>query len=107
MTDSVSFVVTLPGKPDTSARLREMLLQVIDAMSHEPDFVNAWVHRDLDDPHSFIVYETWNCSREFFLAHHLDKSYRLAYEAVLPDLLARPRTLEFMTVIASYPGKAA
>ena len=107
MSNTVSFVVTLSAKPETSARMRELLVGVVDAMSKEPDFINTWVHEDLNDPHTVILYETWACSKEEFLEHHLNKSYRLAYEAVLPDLLAKPRTLEFMKIIASYPGKTA
>jgi quinol monooxygenase YgiN len=103
MSNSVSFVVTLSAKPETSARMRELLLDVVDTMSREPDFINTWVHQDLNDPHTVILYETWACSKEVFLAHHLNKSYRLAYEAVLPDLLAKPRTIEFMQIIAAYP----
>jgi quinol monooxygenase YgiN len=105
MSDTISFVVRLPGKPETSARLRELLFGVVDAMSQEPDFVHTWVHEDADDPHTVVLYETWACSREFFLAHHLQKPYRLAYEAALPDLLAGARTIDFLRVIAAYPGK--
>jgi quinol monooxygenase YgiN len=107
MSDTVSFVVTLSAKPETSARMRELLLDVVTAMSREPDFINTWVHEDLNDPHTVILYETWACSKEHFIEHHLGKSYRLAYEAVLPDLLAKPRTLDFMKIIASFPGKTA
>lgn len=105
MSESVAFVVRLTAKPETSARLRELLTHVVDTMSAEPDFINTWVHEDLNDPHTVILYETWACSREFFIEHHLQKSYRLAYEAVLPDLLAKERTIDFMKIIASYPGR--
>jgi quinol monooxygenase YgiN len=105
MSDTVAFVVRLPAKPETSARMREMLMQVVTAMSREPDFINTWVHEDLNDPHTVILYETWACSREYFIEHHLKKPYRQEYEAALPDLLAEPRTITFMNTIASFPGQ--
>lgn len=105
MSESVAFVVRLTAKPETSARLRTMLADVVETMSREPDFINTWVHEDLSDPHTVILYETWACSREFFVEHHLQKPYRLAYEAVLPDLLAKERSIDFMHIIAAYPGR--
>ena len=107
MSDTVSFVVTLSAKPETSARMRELLFDVVNAMAKEPDFINTWVHEDLNDPHTVVLYETWACSKEEFLARHLSKPYRQSYEAVLPDLLAKPRTIDFMKIIAAYPGKTA
>ncbi len=107
MSDTVSFVVTLSAKPETSARMRELLFDVVNAMAKEPDFINTWVHEDLNDPNTVVLYETWACSKEEFLARHLSKPYRQSYEAVLPDLLAKPRTIDFMKIIAAYPGKTA
>ncbi len=106
MSDTVSFVVTLSAKPEASVRMRELLFEVVNAMAKEPDFINTWVHEDLNDPNTVILYETWACSKEQFLAKHLSKPYRQAYEAVLQDLLAKPRTIDFMKIIAAYPGQA-
>jgi quinol monooxygenase YgiN len=102
---NVSFVVYIPLKPEARERGRELLLRVIDAMSAEPDFVRTWVHEDMSEPDVIVNYETWACTREHFLQHHLQKDYRQAYERALPELLAGERRIVFLREIAAYPGK--
>ncbi|WP_280152055.1 antibiotic biosynthesis monooxygenase [Piscinibacter sp. XHJ-5] len=104
-TEIVSFVVYIPIKRSAKVHGRKMLLDVIAAMSSEPDFVNTWVHQQMDDEDTIVVYETWACSREHFLAHHLKKPYRQAYEAALPDLLSAERRIIFLEQIAAYPQR--
>jgi len=103
----ISFVVYIPIKPGARERGRRMLLDVIATMSSEPDFVNAWVHQQMDDEDTIVVYETWACTREHFLAHHLKKPYRQTYEAALPELLSAERRIVFLQPIAAYPQRRA
>ncbi|MFY0729008.1 putative quinol monooxygenase [Pseudomonas sp. NFX15] len=105
MSDQVAFVVYLPAKPERFAETKERLLDVVHQMSAEPDFVNTWVHQLQDEPNTLVLYETWNCSKQDFIARHLTKPYRLAYEQVLPALLASERRIEFLDVIESYPAR--
>ncbi|KAB0495744.1 putative quinol monooxygenase [Pseudomonas vancouverensis] len=105
MSDQVAFVVYLPAKPARFAETKERLLDVVHRMSAEPDFVNTWVHQLQDEPNTLVLYETWNCSKEDFIARHLNKPYRQAYEALLPELLASERRIEFLHVIESYPSR--
>ncbi len=105
MTETISFVVHLPSKPEHRAEFEERLFHVLDTMASEPDFVHAWAHRQIDNPDTYVVYETWACSREYFLAHHLKKDYRQDYEVELPRLLAAPRHIDFLTPIRAYPQR--
>jgi quinol monooxygenase YgiN len=105
MTDTISFVVHLPGKPEHREELEQRLFGVLDAMAKEPDFVNTWAHRSLEDPDTVVLYETWACSRKHFITHHLKASYRQEYEAALPKLLARERTIEFLSPLRSFPQR--
>jgi quinol monooxygenase YgiN len=105
-TDRVSFIVHLPVSPQAREAMRTMLFEVLDAMSAEDDFVNTWVHEDLSNPDMIILYETWACSREKFLAVQLAKPYRQAFEAALPGFLSGERRLEFLKEIRAYPGTA-
>jgi quinol monooxygenase YgiN len=91
MSESVAIVVRLPARPETSARMCELLLRVVETMALEPDFINTWIHEDINNPNTVILYETWACGREYFLEHHLKKEYRREYEAELPTLLAAQR----------------
>jgi len=103
--EMVSFVVYLPAKPEARDQMRKKLFEVVDAMAREPDFVNTWVHEKLDEPNTLVLYETWACSREYFIRHHLGKPYRLAYEAALPNLLSSERRIEFLKGIRAYPRR--
>jgi len=104
--EQVSFVVYLPMKPEQKARGRAMLMEVVTAMAEEPDFINTWVHEKQDDPDVVVLYETWACSKDDFIAHHLSKHYRLSYEASLADILSGDRKIEFLNPLAAFPGRA-
>lgn len=92
----LTFIVHLPGKPEHRAALEAGVREVITAMAAEPDFVRAALHRSQDAPDTLVVYETWSCSRDAFMAEHLARPYRQHYESALPTLLAAPRTIEFL-----------
>lgn len=106
MSDNIAFIVRLPGKPEHRAELETRLLGVLEAMSKEPYFLNTYLSRSADDPDTLVLFETWACSREHFLQHHLKLPYRQAYEAELPRLLA-PRTLEFLQPQRAFEKPAA
>ncbi|MDP3812177.1 MAG: hypothetical protein Q8Q78_14330 [Hydrogenophaga sp.] len=105
VTEGVSFIVYLPTRPEQRERLRGMVFDIFQAMSSEPDFVHAWIHEDLADPHMVINYETWACTREFFLENHLKRPYRQAFESAIPTLLSAERRLVFLKTIRSYPAR--
>lgn len=107
MSESIAFVVHLPGKPEHRAELESRLHAVLEAMSAEPDFVNTFLHRAQDDPDTLVLYETWSCSREYFLQHHLARPYRQAYEAALPALLKAERQITFLDPVRALLPAAA
>jgi quinol monooxygenase YgiN len=107
MSETTSFIVHLPGKPEHREELESRLLEVLDRMSEEPDFINTYLHRHADEPDTLVLYETWACSREHFLENHLSRPYRKEYEAALPRLLARARTLEFLDPVRGYVKSVA
>lgn len=82
--------VTLRIRPDKVEAFLGLLHPVLDAMRHEPSFINAALHRDPEDPTSFMLYETW-ADREDLLQVQMHRPYRTAYEAALPGLLRSPR----------------
>jgi quinol monooxygenase YgiN len=105
MNESVSFIVRLPTRPEKRDQMRAMLTQVAETMAREPDFVNTWIHEDLNDPDTLVLYETWACSRETFLSTHLARPYRQAYEAALPELLKAPRSIVFLKRLRAFPTR--
>src|SRR5215467_5369188 len=102
VSENTSFIVHLPGKPEAREELYSSLLEVLDAMSNEPDFVNTYLHRSAEDPDTLVLYETWACSPQYFQEHHLKKSYRVDYEKKLASLLKTDRRFEWLEPIRSY-----
>ncbi len=99
MADLISFIVRLPTQRAKREEMRSKLFAVLDRMAQEPDFINTWVHEDINEPDTLVLYETWACTREFFMSHHLNQPYRQQYEAALPQLLSKERSIEFLKPI--------
>ncbi|EHP37876.1 hypothetical protein OR16_40269 [Cupriavidus basilensis OR16] len=106
MSEHIAFIVHLPGKPEHRDELESSLLDVLEQMAKEPDFVNTYLHRSVEDPDTLVLYETWACSPAYFQAHHLNRPYRQAYEQALPRLLKRERTLEFLKPLRAFEKPA-
>ena len=92
----LTFIVYLPALPERFAALETAVRQVLQAMSSEPDFLQCVLYRSQNDPHTLVVYETWTCTREHFLEHHIHRPYRAAFEEALPSRLAAARRVEFL-----------
>jgi quinol monooxygenase YgiN len=103
----VSFVVHLPFKPEHTVLGRQLVMDIVREMSREPEFINTWVNEMQDEPDTLVLYETWACSRDDFIARQLPKPYRLAYEAQLPALLSGARHIVFLTPLAGFPTRSA
>jgi quinol monooxygenase YgiN len=86
-------LITLQVKPGREAEFLGLLAPVLNAMRHEPSFLNAILHRDPGDPCRFLLYETWTDRRDL-VEVQMQRPYRAAYEARLPALLERPRQVE-------------
>jgi quinol monooxygenase YgiN len=85
------FYVKLYVKPDRVDEWKAAVTEIIDRMSRESAFVACYLHQDAQDPNVFTLYERWNePSVDAFLQNQM-KPYRVAYEAMLPELLQRPR----------------
>jgi quinol monooxygenase YgiN len=87
---TVAFTVTLHVKPGREAEFLDLLTPVLDAMRHEPGFINAVLHRSPDDPTLFMIYETW-ADLDELVQVQIPRAYRQAYIAALPDLLRQER----------------
>ena len=87
---TIAFIVSLHVRPGCEEEFLALLAPVLDAMRHEPTFVNAVLHRDPADPTRFMLYETWTDLNDV-VEVQMKRPYRQAYEARLPDLLREPR----------------
>ncbi len=89
----VVLVIGLHLKPGAEVEFMALLTPVLDAMRHEPTFINTVLHRDPEDPTRLMLYETWADMTDL-VEVQVAKPYRAAYTARLDDLLASPRTVQ-------------
>jgi quinol monooxygenase YgiN len=90
---SVAFIVTVALKPGCEEEFFDLLTPVLDAMRHEPTFINAVLHQDPEDPGRFMLYETWT-DLDDVVQVQMHRDYRKAYWDRLPDLLREPRQVQ-------------
>lgn len=93
-------LATIHVKPGCEAEYLSLVGPVNDAMRHEPTFVNTVLHRSADDPALFMLHETW-LDRENFFSVQMKRPYRADYEARLPAMLRRPRTMQVFELLRS------
>ena len=100
--DPTPFVLlaTFHLKPGCEEEFLAFIYRTNDAMRHEPTFVNTVVHRSADDPHFFMLYETWLDQEDFFHVQ-MKRPYRAEYEARLPELLSQPREMKIFEPLRS------
>lgn len=99
---TISLVVQLPGKPEHCRELEDRVVEMMDRVAQEPDFLSAFLHRSVDDPDTLVLYETWACSREHFETHHSAANYWQVHESALPALLAAGRSVQFLEPLRSW-----
>ncbi len=90
---AVTFVITLLLKPGCARAFLDLLAPVLDAMRHEPAFIDAVLHQDPDDPQRFLLYETW-AGLDDVVQVQMHRDYRQAYWDGLPALLAEERRVQ-------------
>lgn len=98
--EEFTLVVTVPIQPGKEDEYLAILYPVLDAMRHEATFLHTAVHRGVDDPALFQLYETWR-DRENFFAVQRHRPYRAEHEARLPSLLRAPRTIAVFQTLRS------
>ena len=88
-----TILITLQVKPGRDSEFLGLLAPVLNAMRHEPSFINTVLHQDPEDPCRFLLYETW-ADRQDLVEVQMQRPYRSALNARLPDLLAAPKRIE-------------
>ena len=83
----VQLNIRFKAKPGKKEEFRKELSSLIEEMSSEKAFISAIVSDDLDQPDDLIIYETWQGTRDSWLAVVFIKPYRKNYEGTLGDLI--------------------
>jgi quinol monooxygenase YgiN len=85
-------------KPGFEAEYENLVAPVLDAMRHEPTFIDTVLHRDPEDPTRFMLYETWLDRHDFFQVQ-LKRGYRRTYEERVPQISQAPRQICFLGTV--------
>ncbi|MEO8416919.1 MAG: antibiotic biosynthesis monooxygenase [Ginsengibacter sp.] len=78
--------IKFTAKPENSAQFKQVLIDLFNTISAEPNFINATIHEAVGKPAEFLVYETWNDTIEHFLNVQMKEPYAIAYEQTLIDM---------------------
>src|SRR3954452_9909567 len=100
---AVTYLIKFKVRPGQAPRFLELLEGVLDSMRSEPNFREAMLHRDPQEPERFMLYETW-ADHEDVLNVQIHKPYRRAYNDALPELLAEPRDITIWEPMRSDRG---
>jgi quinol monooxygenase YgiN len=88
----VTYVIQFNVVPGAGERFLRLLEGVLDAMRDEPMFHQAVLHRDPENEHRLMLYETWE-DHDDVLTVQLQRPYRQEFHEALPALLTEPRDI--------------
>jgi (4S)-4-hydroxy-5-phosphonooxypentane-2,3-dione isomerase len=89
---SVTYLIKFQVAPGRHDDFLSLLTGALDAMRHEPTFVEAMLHADPDDANRLMLYETWQ-DHEDVVNVQIHRPYRQAFHEALPRMLASPRDI--------------
>jgi quinol monooxygenase YgiN len=104
---ATTIIVRFPVKPDKHEEFQIQLRKLLNGLRQEATFVEARIHRDLDNPNMIVLYETYRESRESFLARVPKQVWFQAFLEQLPNLLEQEREVFWHETIAATPEYAA
>lgn len=90
-------LVSKPGRADT---VGEVLRRLVTATQAEPGSLSYLLHRDIEDPNVWILYETWRSRDD--LAAHFAQPHMRDLVARAPDLLERDVELTLAKQVTGY-----
>ncbi len=93
---SVTYVIEFKVIDGARGRFLDLLNGVLDTMRHEEEFENAALHLSPDDPHHFLLHETWK-NHENVIDVQLKRPYRDAWHAALGAILVGERRVTVWT----------
>src|SRR3954470_20707907 len=89
----VTFAIRFDVNPPERERFLQLLNGVLDAMRHESMFHEAVLHRDPENEHRYMLYETWE-DLDDVIEVQLQRPYRREWHETLPAILAGERDIE-------------
>lgn len=98
MSHPLTVIARLTAKPDQAEALGECLLQIVGPTRQEEGSLAYTLHRDLADPHVWILYERW--ASRAALDAHFQQPYMQALLVRAPELLAKEAEMTLATAVS-------
>ena len=86
MKNPITLMVPVEAKPETCDEVKRRLCELAELTHKEPGNLNYIVHRDPEQPTSFVIYENWRDQEA--LDFHMAQDYLQAFLADSKALLA-------------------
>lgn len=93
----LTVLVTFRIKVGRDDHFLAILLPHLRRVANEATCMSMLVHRDVDDPTRFMLFEQWRDRDEFLVQMH--RPYRVPYNDALTDLEAEPRGVTLWTEV--------
>ncbi|MBA2691244.1 MAG: antibiotic biosynthesis monooxygenase [Rubrobacter sp.] len=101
----VTVVARVKAKSGMEERLAEAMGRLLEGSRSDAGCVNYDLHRGLEDPSVFVIYENWTSERE--LDEHLDQPHLHEFVGKLEDLAEGEIEITRLEMISSpTPGTA-
>ena len=101
MSQQLTVIAKFTAKPDHADAVGAGLLGQLDQTRDEAGSIDYHLHRDLDDPAIWIVYENWRSRADFDA--HLEQPYSAALRDRFPEMLAKEIELTFCSMVSTRP----
>lgn len=87
MDNTITIVVTIVPRFNFRNKIEEMLIALAEKTRLEPGNVFYRLHKSIDHPNRFIIYERWK--NQEALDHHMNQDYLKGFLDLSKDLLER------------------
>ena len=84
---TLTVVATIVARPGKEAETEVALRALIPPTRQDPGYIRYDLHRDIEDPRTFLFYETWESPGA--LDAHLESPHLASFKAQVPELLEK------------------
>lgn len=88
MAETLTVIAHLRAKPGKEARVRELLLAMVESTCREAGCIDYVLHQSQDDPAKFVFYENWSSAAHLDI--HAQSAHIQAFRKLVPELLDGP-----------------
>lgn len=100
----LTLIATLRAKKNMGEELGRRLLALVEPSRAEPGNINYDLHRAIDDPDTWVLYENWKHTSD--LTAHFEYPYMKAFAATISEVLEGDMDLRRCTMVTTLAPRA-